>query len=172
MSWGPITRNAVDRLMTYMSQPERGDLTHDQAEQIWGMDEAAQRVVAMLDDPPGPSSLNCLRWAESPTVARTVAYAICQGFFDEIGALLADLAYTGRRVFPGDPVADGLAEVVESRAESVSTFRSEAGGVLGAREGCMPPVIEYPFGFGDSCEPTVPIWLYGVGALYVVSVFR
>ena len=156
MSFAQQADNAVRALMHYATRPAR-NLNAAQLQQVAGMSDAADELLASLSDPPGPGSVNCLDATISGGASATLAYSLCQDYYTRVDWLLRSLAVTTGQVFPGDPEAASLAEVVSSSADHLR----------GMLESSRLDCILYPFGFGDSCEPRIPWWLYVIGGLWV-----
>ena len=59
-------------------------------------------------------------------------------------------------------------EAVRSQADALINMEREAANIAGLDQSC-PLLIEFPAGFGDSCDPKFPTWLKVVIGVWVGS---
>ena len=183
MSWADTSRDVVNSLILELSDRSLSQLEHDHLENIY---LARDQLYALLNDPPGlgteegvdfgwasylplfwaASRGNCLYWMDSPTVGRMVnLLPVCRSYLDELEALLRQIAQTGRQFIDAPTM---LCEAVDAQADAVTNAVAAAQNVAGTdQDGAW--LVEYPLGFGNSCEPKFPLWL-GLGvAVWVGS---
>lgn len=176
MSWADTSRDVVNSLILELDERSLTQLEQDLMESLL-IDR--DQLHALLNDPPGlgdeegtdygilgylplfwvAGRANCLYWMDSPSVGRMVnLLPPCRSYLDELEAVLRRIANTGRQ-FIAAPLM--LCEAVESQADAVTNAVAQAENVAGTDQGCAW-LVEYPLGFGNSCEPKFPLWL-GLG---------
>lgn len=116
-------------------------------------------------------SLRCLSGAESAGWSSGLAVLPgCREFWDILSQRLRTLEETGAQLCSAGGFRSG--EVLRALIDQISGYQGTISEIAGHRPGCPPIVIDYPFGFGDSCEPKIPLWLWAVAGLWVVGKVR
>ena len=136
----------------------------DSITEMGGWGEGVKRYLARIEEE--PLLRPCLAAAEGSGWSTLVTMTPpCRRIWEELDHALGEVIRYGEIACGENPLRRG--EAVQGIRDQIGQLLATPSAILGGREGCPPIVIDYPFGFGDSCEPKIPLGLWAVAGLWV-----